>query len=121
MLFLREGKTNLARPWVNPLNANPSKWPNTLKQFVGKLPKAKLKEILFTSYQKRKHKFSRILQLLSFSKNGLTLKCIMDTQVCRIYFIKQPLPISALMKKWLANLLEQQGCNIKRVYIFYFQ
>ena len=23
---------------VNPLNANPIKWPNTLKQFVGKLP-----------------------------------------------------------------------------------
>ena len=22
----------------NPLNANPTKWPNTLKQFVGKLP-----------------------------------------------------------------------------------
>ena len=23
---------------INPLNANPTKWPNTLKQFVGKLP-----------------------------------------------------------------------------------
>ena len=23
---------------VNPLRANPTKWPNTLKQFVGKLP-----------------------------------------------------------------------------------
>ena len=23
---------------VNPLSANPKKWPNTLKQFVGKLP-----------------------------------------------------------------------------------
>ena len=23
---------------VNPLSANPTKWPNTLKQFVGKLP-----------------------------------------------------------------------------------
>ena len=22
----------------NPLSANPTKWPNTLKQFVGKLP-----------------------------------------------------------------------------------
>ena len=22
---------------LNPLNANPTKWPNTLKQFVGKL------------------------------------------------------------------------------------
>ena len=24
--------------FVNPLSANPTKWPNTLKQFVGKLP-----------------------------------------------------------------------------------
>ena len=23
---------------LNPLSANPTKWPNTLKQFVGKLP-----------------------------------------------------------------------------------
>ena len=23
---------------INPLSANPTKWPNTLKQFVGKLP-----------------------------------------------------------------------------------
>ena len=23
---------------INPLNAKPTKWPNTLKQFVGKLP-----------------------------------------------------------------------------------
>ena len=24
--------------FLNPLNANPTKWPNTFKQFVGKLP-----------------------------------------------------------------------------------
>ena len=24
--------------FLNPLNANPTKWPNTLKQFIGKLP-----------------------------------------------------------------------------------
>ena len=24
---------------LNPLSVNPTKWPNTLKQFVGKLPK----------------------------------------------------------------------------------
>ena len=24
--------------YFNPLSANPTKWPNTLKQFVGKLP-----------------------------------------------------------------------------------
>ena len=27
---------------LNPLNANPIKWPNTLKQFVGKLPTNRL-------------------------------------------------------------------------------
>ena len=26
------------RPSINPLNANPTKWPNTLKQFVGNFP-----------------------------------------------------------------------------------
>ena len=26
----------------NPLSANPTKWPNTLKQFVGKLPTNRL-------------------------------------------------------------------------------
>ena len=31
--------THLTNHWsFNPLSANPTKWPNTLKQFVGKLP-----------------------------------------------------------------------------------
>ena len=28
----------LMQVFFNPLSANPTKWPNTLKQFVGKLP-----------------------------------------------------------------------------------
>ena len=28
----------LLHPDINPLSANPTKWSNTLKQFVGKLP-----------------------------------------------------------------------------------
>ena len=37
-----EPKSNFRRKTredhLNPLSANPTKWPNTLKQFVGKLP-----------------------------------------------------------------------------------
>ena len=29
---------DLVQHFVNPLSVNPTKWPNTLKQFVGKLP-----------------------------------------------------------------------------------
>ena len=31
---------------LNPLSANPTKWSNTLKQFVGKLPKVALKGLI---------------------------------------------------------------------------
>ena len=31
-------KSNKNRENINPLSANPTKWPNTLKQFVDKLP-----------------------------------------------------------------------------------
>ena len=29
---------NSSETTINPLSANPTKWPNTLKQFVGNLP-----------------------------------------------------------------------------------
>ena len=29
---------NFLKDFINPLSANPTKWPNTLKQFIGKLP-----------------------------------------------------------------------------------
>ena len=35
MLSLKPQKNS---PWVNPLSANFTKWSNTLKQFVGRLP-----------------------------------------------------------------------------------
>ena len=38
LLFLSCVPTNGLLENINPLSANPTKWPNTLKQFVGKLP-----------------------------------------------------------------------------------
>ena len=32
-------KRNTGLKWVNSLSANPTKWSNTLKQFIGNLPK----------------------------------------------------------------------------------
>ena len=36
--LLRKSAQKTAQKSFNPLSANPTKWPNTLKQFVGKLP-----------------------------------------------------------------------------------
>ena len=36
--FSKMLRVNLHRAFLNPLNANSTKWSNTLKQFVGKLP-----------------------------------------------------------------------------------
>ena len=33
-----ESETSHFQTAVNPLSANPTKWPNTLKEIVGKLP-----------------------------------------------------------------------------------
>ena len=37
LLFLSCVPTNGLLENINPLSANPTKWPNTLKQFVGKI------------------------------------------------------------------------------------
>ena len=36
LVFLYESHFFLGHLYFNPLNANPIKWPNSLKQFVGK-------------------------------------------------------------------------------------
>ena len=37
--FFKKRRWTFFLPALNPLSASPTKWPNTLKQFVGKLPK----------------------------------------------------------------------------------
>ena len=50
---------------INPLNANPTKWSNTLKQFVGNLPTNCLS--VFDHFVKLAHKGLKNLNILYYS------------------------------------------------------
>ena len=59
--------TILGTPVFNPLSANPTKWSNTLKQFVGKLPTNCLS--VFDHFVGLAFKGSKVMKLTSFIKS----------------------------------------------------
>ena len=59
---------------LNPLSANPTKWPNTLKQFVGKLPTNCLS--VFGRFVKLAFKGLSCLRRLSNHGTYVTIICV---------------------------------------------